>query len=205
MFDALGAEDPDRIRLWLAHHEGDLVAATISIRVGTHAWYSYGASSTEKRDVRGSNAVQWAMIRDALADGAEVYDLRGITDTLDADDPHVGLIQFKVGTGGEAVEYVGEWDLPLNRPLYKAFDALHGPPLMTLVLHVDGDRWRAHLRAVADAHARAGAGRQGQRLRLHASAGSPAGPRGSGSTPSRSARTTSCRTSPTASPATCWC
>ena len=122
MFDALGAEDPDRIRLYLARHEGDLVAATIAIRVGAHAWYSYGASSTEKRDVRGSNAVQWAMIRDALAAGADVYDLRGITDTLDADDPHIGLIQFKVGTGGEAVEYVGEWDLPLNRPLYKAFE-----------------------------------------------------------------------------------
>ena len=26
------------------------------------------------------------MIRDALAAGADVYDLRGITDTLDADD-----------------------------------------------------------------------------------------------------------------------
>ncbi len=121
MIDALSAEDPDRISLWLAHHEGDLVAATIAIRVGTHAWYSYGASSTEKRDVRGSNAVQWAMMRDALAHGATVYDLRGITDTLDPDDPHVGLIQFKVGTGGEAVEYAGEWDLPLRPLLYRAF------------------------------------------------------------------------------------
>ncbi len=122
MYDALSAEAAGRIRLWLARHDSDLVASTIGIQVGTHAWYSYGASSTEKRDVRGSNAVQWAMIRHALADGAEVYDLRGITDTLDADDSHVGLIQFKVGTGGEAVEYVGEWDLPLNRALYKAFD-----------------------------------------------------------------------------------
>ncbi len=122
MLEALGGEEHDRIRLHLAHHEGDLVAATIAIRVGVHAWYSYGASSTEKREVRGSNGVQWAMIREALAAGADVYDLRGITDTLDADDPHVGLIQFKVGTGGEAVEYAGEWDLPLNRPLYKAFE-----------------------------------------------------------------------------------
>ncbi|HYF74152.1 MAG TPA: peptidoglycan bridge formation protein FemAB, partial [Nocardioides sp.] len=40
---------------------------------------------------------------------------------LASDDPHLGLIQFKVGTGGEAVEYVGEWDLPLNRALYAAF------------------------------------------------------------------------------------
>jgi lipid II:glycine glycyltransferase (peptidoglycan interpeptide bridge formation enzyme) len=122
MHRSLAADDPDRFALWFARHEGDLVAATIGIRVGQHAWYSYGASSTEKRDVRGSNAVQWAMIRDALAAGAHVYDLRGITDTLDTDDPHVGLIQFKVGTGGEAVEYAGEWDLPLRPLLYRAFD-----------------------------------------------------------------------------------
>ena len=131
MFDALSAEDPGRITVWLAHHEGDLVAATIAIRVGTHAWYSYGASSTEKRDVRGSNAVQWAMIRDALDAGAEVYDLRGITDTLDADDPHVGLIQFKVGTGGEAVEYAGEWDLPLNQAALQGLRALPRAARMT--------------------------------------------------------------------------
>ena len=121
MFATLAAEELDRIRLYLARHEGDLVAATIWVRVGGHTWYSYGASSSEKRDVRGSNAVQWAMIRDSLATGADVYDLRGITDTLDPDDSHIGLIQFKVGTGGEAVEYVGEWDLPINPLVYKAF------------------------------------------------------------------------------------
>jgi lipid II:glycine glycyltransferase (peptidoglycan interpeptide bridge formation enzyme) len=121
MWDALLAEDPDRMRLYLARHEGDLVAATTWVRVGTHAWYSYGASSNLKREVRGSNAIQWRMIRDALSAGATVYDLRGITEGLGADDPEIGLIQFKVGTGGEAVQYLGEWDLPVNRPLYTAF------------------------------------------------------------------------------------
>ncbi|MGJ3508383.1 lipid II:glycine glycyltransferase FemX [Enemella sp. A6] len=122
MWDAMAAEDPDRLRLYLAHHEGDLVAATTWVRVGEHAWYSYGASPTHKREVRGSNAIQWRMIRDAMEAGATVYDLRGITDGIGADDPEIGLIQFKVGTGGQAVELLGEWDLPLNRVLYKAFD-----------------------------------------------------------------------------------
>ncbi|MFH8530417.1 lipid II:glycine glycyltransferase FemX [Streptomyces tendae] len=122
MFAVLGAEDPERVRLYLARHRGDLVAATVMVRVGTHAAYAYGASSTEKREVRGSNACQWAMIRDALAAGCDVYDLRGITPTLDADDPHVGLVQFKVGTGGQAVRYVGEWDLPLRPLVYRTFD-----------------------------------------------------------------------------------
>lgn len=122
MYEALNNGGPSELRLYLAHHEGDLVASTIWIRVGSHSWYSYGASSTAKRDVRGSNAIQWRMITDSIEAGASVYDLRGITETLDPEDSHVGLIQFKVGTGGEAVEYPGEWDLPLNRLLYKAFD-----------------------------------------------------------------------------------
>ena len=122
MFRALSAEAPDRIRLYLAHHEDDLVAATTAVRVGNHVWYSNGASSTIKREVRGSNAVQWQMMQDAVTAGARVYDLRGITDTLDESDPHFGLLQFKLGTGGEAVEYVGEWDLPISRLLYTAFE-----------------------------------------------------------------------------------
>ncbi|TRO57407.1 peptidoglycan bridge formation glycyltransferase FemA/FemB family protein [Streptomyces sp. IB201691-2A2] len=122
MFAELSAEAPERITLYLAHHQGDLVAATVLVRVGAHAVYAYGASATEKREVRGSNACQWAMIRDALAVGCDVYDLRGITPTLDADDPHVGLVRFKVGTGGQAVRYVGEWDLPLRPMVYRAFD-----------------------------------------------------------------------------------
>ena len=120
MWDQMQAEDPDRIRLYLAQHEGRLLAATTWVRVGGHVWYSYGASTTEGRELRPSNAIQWQMILDAHAAGASVYDLRGISDTLDASDPLFGLIQFKVGTGGDAVEYVGECDFPLNRWLHKA-------------------------------------------------------------------------------------
>ncbi len=123
MWSGLASDDADRIRLYLARSGADLAAATLYVRVGEHAWYSYGASSTRLRDTRASQAAQWRMLRDALADGAAVYDLRGITDTLDPADPYVGLLRFKVGTGGEAVATLGEWDLPLNRVLDRAFRA----------------------------------------------------------------------------------
>ena len=122
MWDELNAERPDRMKLYLSEHEGDLVAATTMVQVGEHAWYSYGASTNTKREVRGSNAIQWQMIRDANAAGCAVYDLRGITEGVGADDPEIGLIQFKVGTGGEAVAYLGEWDYAINKPLHFAFN-----------------------------------------------------------------------------------
>jgi lipid II:glycine glycyltransferase (peptidoglycan interpeptide bridge formation enzyme) len=123
MWAALHAEHPDRIRLYLAEHEGTCHAATIAVQVNRHVWYSYGASTTAGRDLRPSNAIQWAMVRDALASGADTYDMRGITDTLDPDDHLFGLLQFKVGTGGFAQEYVGEWDYAIRPMLTKAFEA----------------------------------------------------------------------------------
>ncbi|MGN6332912.1 MAG: lipid II:glycine glycyltransferase FemX [Motilibacteraceae bacterium] len=123
MWKAMRAEDPQRLRLYLAEHEGEVLAATTMVTVGQHAWYSYGASASHKRELRPSNAVQWRMIQDAMAAGCSVYDLRGITDTLDPDDHLFGLIQFKLGTGGRALEYLGEWDLPLNRLLFAGFEA----------------------------------------------------------------------------------
>jgi lipid II:glycine glycyltransferase (peptidoglycan interpeptide bridge formation enzyme) len=129
MWDCLNGGDPDRMRLYLAHHEGHLAAATLMVRVGTHCWYSYGASTTADRDVRPSNALQWRMISDAHALGCEVYDLRGIADTLDPANHLYGLVQFKVGTGGFAQEYAGEWDYVL-RPLwakgFRAYQARKG-------------------------------------------------------------------------------
>lgn len=120
--DGLSADEPDRIRLYLARHGDDLLAATLWVRVGDHVWYSYGASADHGRELRPSNAVQWRMITDAKEAGASTYDLRGISDTLAKDNPLFGLIRFKLGTGGHAVEYGGEWDLPLRKVWARAFD-----------------------------------------------------------------------------------
>jgi lipid II:glycine glycyltransferase (peptidoglycan interpeptide bridge formation enzyme) len=128
MWDCLNSREP-RMSLHLAHHAGHLAAATIMVRVGTHAWYSYGASTTADRDVRPSNALQWDMITRAHDEGCDVYDLRGISDTLDPDDHLHGLVQFKLGSGGYAQEYVGEWDY-VTRPMwaraYRAYQSRRG-------------------------------------------------------------------------------
>jgi lipid II:glycine glycyltransferase (peptidoglycan interpeptide bridge formation enzyme) len=122
MWTALNAEHPDRMRLYLAHHDGDVLAAATMLTVGRHVWYSYGASTSRKREVQPNNAMQWRMMCDAHELGAAVYDLRGITDTLEDTNHLIGLLRFKAGTGGQAVEYLGEWDFPLNRLLHKALD-----------------------------------------------------------------------------------
>lgn len=117
MWNSLNSNGKTPLTLYMAEHEGRVVAATIMVIVGDHAWYSYGASTTADRDLKPSNALQWRMICDAHAAGCNVYDLRGISDSLDPTHHLFGLIQFKLGTGGFVQEYLGEWDR-IIRPLW---------------------------------------------------------------------------------------
>lgn len=124
-YAALNAEEPGRMQLYLARHEGEVLAAHTMIRCGRRIWYQTGASADHRREVRPSNLLQWRMLLDAQALGADVYDMRGVPSTLDPDDRQYGLLRWKLGTGGEVVETLGEWERPLdgtaNHALYRAF------------------------------------------------------------------------------------
>lgn len=123
MFRVFAHEDADRIRLYLACRDGRALAAATVVRLGSYAWCSHEASATQGREACPSNALHWRVIRDCLADGTCVYDLRGIGDTLDPGHHLFGLLRFKTGLGGEAVEYPGEWDLTVNGVLHHGFPA----------------------------------------------------------------------------------
>ncbi|WP_175407844.1 peptidoglycan bridge formation glycyltransferase FemA/FemB family protein [Streptomyces sp. TRM64462] len=124
-YAALNAEEPGRMKLYLARHGGETLAAHTMVRVGRRVWYQTGASANHRREVRPSNLLQWRMLLDAQALGADVYDMRGVPSTLDPDDRAHGLLRWKLGTGGEVVETLGEWERPLDGPanhaLYRAF------------------------------------------------------------------------------------
>jgi lipid II:glycine glycyltransferase (peptidoglycan interpeptide bridge formation enzyme) len=114
LWSALRAEDPARLDLYLANRNGQAYAAALRTRVGRRVSYTHGGSSTSGREWRPSNALQWQMLTDAHAHGADVYDLRGISDTLDPANPLFGLLRFKLGLGGDAVELAGEWEYILR-------------------------------------------------------------------------------------------
>jgi lipid II:glycine glycyltransferase (peptidoglycan interpeptide bridge formation enzyme) len=120
-WSGLSAEDPGRIRLYLGRHEGEVLAGMLVVTVGGLAGYAYGGSASHKREVYPSNAVHWQILRDLLAEGVDTYDMRGVSDTLDPERPKFGVLRFKMGTGGDAVEHIGDWHFPVHPPLHRAF------------------------------------------------------------------------------------
>ncbi|MCG2622020.1 peptidoglycan bridge formation glycyltransferase FemA/FemB family protein [Arthrobacter sp. I2-34] len=122
MLRSLNAADPGSCVLYLARHEGRLLAAAIYVRKGRVAWYVYAASSSGERNLFAPRALQCRQVADSIAAGCDWYDLGGLSATLDQDHRLGGLTMFKSSLGGDVVQTLGEWDYPLNRPLAAAFD-----------------------------------------------------------------------------------
>jgi peptidoglycan pentaglycine glycine transferase (the first glycine) len=132
MWDELARDG--MIRLFLAEYEGKALSGALLYILGKQAWYTYGASSNEQRNLMPNHLMQWAMIRASLDAGCTVYDFRGVSCNQDeqADDPLQGLNRFKAGFNAEFISYLGEYDLPVSGPLYFGWTRL-APAVLKLL------------------------------------------------------------------------
>ena len=110
-------------QVFLAYHADTPLAGAICFRLGRKAWYVYGASSNENRNLQAAHLVQWEMIKWAKSLGCQIYDFRGVSGDLSPEHPLYGLYRFKEGFGAELREYVGEYDLPIKRGGYSLWRA----------------------------------------------------------------------------------
>jgi len=110
-------------RMFLARVGREVIAGTLLFSLPPQAWYVYGASHNEHRNLMPNHALQWAMMRWARAQGCTVYDFRGVAPEREgqAVGKLAGLNRFKRGFGAEYVEYLGDYDLVCDRLAYWAF------------------------------------------------------------------------------------
>jgi lipid II:glycine glycyltransferase (peptidoglycan interpeptide bridge formation enzyme) len=125
-------DKPDRrgnadIGLYIAEHEGEALAAIITLFRGREAVYLYGASSDRRRNLMAPYALQWKAMKDAKAAGCLSYDLYGIPPSEDPSHPMAGLYLFKTGFGGRIIHRPGSWDYtyrPLMMRLFRTAESL---------------------------------------------------------------------------------
>jgi len=113
--------------LLLAWHDGDLLAGNIVALWKDRAAYLYGASTSIKRNLMPTYALQWEAIVRARSAGCRTYDLYGVPPRADPGHPMFGLYQFKTGFAEKVLDRWGTWDavyLPVLRALYGAAEAL---------------------------------------------------------------------------------
>jgi lipid II:glycine glycyltransferase (peptidoglycan interpeptide bridge formation enzyme) len=110
-----------RAELLLASVEDEIVAGLILFMFGKTAWYMYGASTGQARNLMPNHALQWAAICRARERGCRRYDMWGAPDLFNESDRLWGVYRFKQGFGGQVVQGLGAFDYPVKRRLYWAF------------------------------------------------------------------------------------
>jgi lipid II:glycine glycyltransferase (peptidoglycan interpeptide bridge formation enzyme) len=101
-------------KLYLARHDGKIVAANVVIFWDNTATYLFGASDHEFRAMMAPYLLQWQAIKDAKREGFWFYDFWGVSPE-NADgrlEKWAGFTKFKKGFSptAEITEYVGTYE-----------------------------------------------------------------------------------------------
>lgn len=97
--------------LLVATYKGEVLTTWILFAHDKTLYYPYGASSDKHREVMANNLMMWEAIKLGKKLGCTSFDLWGREEGK-------GFTKFKEGYNPKVVEFIGSWDLIINKPLY---------------------------------------------------------------------------------------
>lgn len=105
--------------LYLAHYQGNVIAASMHMHFGGETSYHHGASTYAYSKIPASYLLQWTAIQDAIKRGDAIYNFWGIAPLLkdgsaQKGHPFAGVTLFKTGFGGQLHELAHCMDIPLS-------------------------------------------------------------------------------------------
>lgn len=86
--------------LYLAEHEGEVIAAKMLIRMGEWCWDMFGATSNNKRNLKPAYLLQYRCFLWAKEHGCRYFDFRTIPEILEPGEEMWGVYEYKKGFGG---------------------------------------------------------------------------------------------------------
>lgn len=99
------------------------ISAGVFIFDDSRANYVYGGTYKEYMSLMAQYKMQIEMIYLSQKKGIKLYDFGGISGEFDSESKNFGVYDFKRGFGGYVVEYIGEFDLILDKFGYNVYDA----------------------------------------------------------------------------------
>ena len=122
ILDAFGSKG--EAVLYIAEHEGDVLAARLIICMGKWCWDMFGASSNQKRNLKATYLLQYRCFQWAQEHNCDYFDFRVIPTILEPGQDMWGVYEFKRGFGGFARLNIPAQDYVYRPLIYKAWTKL---------------------------------------------------------------------------------
>lgn len=95
----------------VARYNKEIISTWVLFNNDNFLYYPYGASTDKYKEVMANNLMMWEAIRFGKSKKLKTFDLWGREEGK-------GFTKFKEGYNPKVVEFVGSWDLIINKPLY---------------------------------------------------------------------------------------
>lgn len=106
-------------------YEGKKIASIIYYKTDDTMYYAHAANFSEYRNLSPANGLGLHALLYAHEQGCKEFDWYGIaSENSDTSKSLAGITQFKLSFGGEAKDYLGAWELPLNKSKYLLYRIL---------------------------------------------------------------------------------
>ena len=112
-------------RLLTAKYQNQIITTWILFIWKDFLYYPYGASTEQHKNVMANNLMMWEAIRLGKRLGLKTFDLWGREEGK-------GFTKFKEGYNPRVVEFLGTWDLVINKrayTIYRLAEAIRWPLL----------------------------------------------------------------------------
>lgn len=111
--------------LIFAELDGKKIASIIFYFDGRTMSYAHAANSTEYRKISPATGLGLYALKFAHQEGCQKFDWFGVAPAEDDGNPRwktwKGFTHFKLSYGGERVDRIGTWELPINKLRYKIY------------------------------------------------------------------------------------
>lgn len=102
--------------LLVAKHKNKIITAWILFKSKNTLYYPYGASTFDNKNLQANSAMMWGAIKFGKKHKLKYFDLWGREEGK-------GFTRFKEGFAPKVVEFLGTWDLVIDKPLYYIYRA----------------------------------------------------------------------------------
>ncbi len=105
--------------LMTATYRGKIITTWILFTWKNFLYYPYGASTNEHKEVMANNLMMWEAIKFGKKLGLTTFDLWGREEGK-------GFTKFKEGYNPKVIEFLGTWDLVVNKSIYWIYRVAEG-------------------------------------------------------------------------------
>lgn len=98
-----------------------IVAATAIIKYGKEIFFLIDGINNKYKNFNANYLLKYQIIDTYSKKGYDTFNLNGISGNFKKDSKYYGLYDFKSGFNSKVVEYIGEFDIVINKINYTAF------------------------------------------------------------------------------------